>query len=600
MRPIPPSRHLLAVLIFAAVSAAAAYWALHDTKISPVQVNIACAALKDHQQDLFTGDLVFGKSGLWLFHTPILLGVLKLILVPMNYSDVILPFRLLVGPMTLLFLGGMYALLYRQTQSWSVSAFVAVISMTVINVLGGATFGLGTLATMTPQTIFLAMVPLIVLAFLNYEEHWRLVLVFAFIGAMGNIHLVTGMNLTLVLLAAYLGRHRFRPKAFLTAGACGLCALAMAMPYAGYYFSLRSDLAGSSGSVPADVVRRAFEISNQQVLYPDLLKGLLEINLLWKLVLLTVVAVAVLCRWERFRLRDRSFWTWMILAVLLVSLGLQGGSQVVGYLRNNGPPVIDFLKASNLLLLPLYVLLAQGLVNLFRLIRIHRRLVQWCCIALLAAWMIPSENMEQVRQKAYLTLGRFLGEQDKPRQLRRIEDEEQRQAELSAIANWAQNGGHGAKLQGRPCRPDAASVFVTDHSEFRILSRRPIVSAGDDVLFIYYLVPWRMEGNAAQPGLTIERWLNCFALQKHLLQGTADDASLRQFLADLSEQEEIRQVRQWYIIVDTSILDFNPAKYGSLQNVAEVVSDHWGKQCRLYRMDKDRILGATTTTRNGG
>jgi hypothetical protein len=589
----------LAVLIFAAVSAAAAYWALHDPKISPVQVNIACAALKDHQQDLFTGDLVFGKSGLWLFHTPVLLGVLKLILVPMNYSDVILPFRLLVGPVTLLFLGGMYALLYRQTQSWSVSAFVAVVSMTVINMLGGATFGLGTLASTTPQTIFLAMVPLIILAFLNYEEHWRLVLVFAFIGAMGNIHLVTAMNLTLVLLVAYLGRHRFKPKAFLTAGACGLCALVMAMPYAGYYFSLRSGLAGSSGTVPADVVRRAFEISNQQVLYPDLLKGLLEINLLWKLVLLTVVAVAVLCRWERFRLRDRSFWTWMILGVLLVSLGFQGGSQVMGYLRDNGPPVIDFLKASNLLLLPLYVLLAQGLVNLFRLIRIHRRLVEWCCIGLLAAWMIPSENMEQVRQKAYLTLGTFLSEQDKPRQLRRIEDEEQRQVELRTIADWAQNGGQGAKLQGRPCRPDAASVFVTDHTEFRILSRRPIVSAGDDVRFIYYLVPWRMEGNAAQPGLTIERWLNCFALQKHLLQGTADDASLRQFLADLSEQEEIRQVRQWYIIVDTSVLDFNPAKYGSLQNVAEVVSDRWGKQYRVYRMDKDRILGAPTT-RNGG
>ena len=599
MRPIPPSRHLLAALIFIAVSAAAAYWALHDPKISPVQVNIACAALKEHQQDLFTGDLIFGKSGLWLFHTPVLLGVLKLILVPMNYSDVILPFRLLVGPVALLFLGGMYALLYRQTQSWSVSAFVAVLSMTVVNVLGGATFGLGTLAAMTPQTFFLAAIPLIVLAYLNYEEHWRLVLVFTFIGAMGNIHLVTGMNLTLVLLAAYLGRHRFTPKAFLTAGACGLCALAAATPYARYYFSLRSGMPGSSGTVPAEVVRRAFEISNQQVLYPDLLKGLLEIGLLWKLVLLAVVAVAVICRWERFRLRDRSFWVWMILGVLAVALGFQGASQVLGSWRKSGPPVIDFLKASNLLLLPLYVLLAQGLVNLFRLIRINRRLMQWCCIGLLAAWMIPSENMEQVRQNAYMTLGGFLHEQDKPRQLRRIEDEAQRQEEFRAIADWARNGGHGAKLQGRPCRPDAASVFVTDHTEFRILSRRPIVSAGDDVRFIYYLVPWRIGDGEDQPALSIERWLKLYDRQKHLLQGTADDASLAQFLADLAAVEEIQQVRQWYILVDTSVLDFNPAKYGSLQNVAEVVSDHWGKQYRVYRVDKDRILAAPTT-RIGG
>ncbi len=593
MRPIPPSRHLLAALVFVAVSAAAAYWALHDPKVSPVQVNIACAALKDHQQDLFTGDLVFGQSGLWLFHTPVLLGVLKLVLVPMNYSDVILPFRLLVGPVTLLFLGGMYALLYRQTKSWSVSAFVAVLGMTVVNVLGGSAFGLGTLASMTPQTIFLAMTPLIVLAYLNYEEHWRLVLVFAFIGAMGNIHLVTGMNLTLVLLIVYLGRHRFRPKAFLTAGACGLCALAAAMPYAGYYYSLRSGLAGASGTVPADVVKRAFEISDQQVLYPGLLKGLLEINLLWKLVLLTVVAVAVLSRWERFRLRDRSFWIWMLVGVLLVALGLQGASQVMGYLRKSGPPVIDFLKASNLLLLPLYALLAQGLVNLFRLIRMNRRLVQWCCIGLLAAWMIPSENMEQARQKAYMTLGKFLGEQDKPRQLRGIEDEAQRQEELRNIADWAGSGGHGAKLRGRPCKPDPASVFVTDRTEFRILSRRPIVTAGDDVRFIYYLVPWRVKDGQAGPALSIERWLELYDRQKHLLQGTADNDALRQFLTDLAAVEDIGQVKQWYIVVDTSVLDFNPAKYGSLQNVAEVVSDHWGKQYRLYQVDKDKIIATS-------
>ena len=117
--------------------------------------------------------------------------------------------------------------------------------------------------------------------------------------------------------------------------------------------------------------------------------------------------------------------------------------------------------------------------------------------------------------------------------------------------------------------------------------------------FIYYLVPWRIGDGEDQPALSIERWLKLYDRQKHLLQGTADDASLAQFLADLAAVEEIQQVRQWYILVDTSVLDFNPAKYGSLQNVAEVVSDHWGKQYRVYRVDKDRILAAPTT-RIGG
>ena len=401
LRPIPQSRHTLAALIFIAVSALAAWAALADPKISPVQVNIGCAALKESQQEPFTGDQVFGKSDLWQFYTPVLLGVLKLVLVPTHYADVVLPFRLMVGPTVLLFLGGMYALLYRQTRSWSVSAFVAVLSATVVYVLGGANFGLGTLATMTPQDVLLAMTPLIVLAYLNYEEHWRLVLVFLFIGLMGNVHLVTAMNLTLVLLIVYLGRHGFRPRAWATAAVCGLCSLLAAAPYMGYYLGLRLNIPDPHATVSAKVVGMAFDLSNQQVLFPDLLKGLWDVNL-WRLALLGVVAVTVLCRWERFRLRDGSAWLWMIVAVLLVSLGFQGASQALGASWGGGPPVIDFLKASSLLLLPLYVLLAQGLVNLFRLVRVHRRLLQWCCIGLLLAWVVPSENLEQARQRAYL------------------------------------------------------------------------------------------------------------------------------------------------------------------------------------------------------
>jgi hypothetical protein len=262
---------------------------------------------------------------------------------------------------------------------------------------------------------------------------------------------------------------------------------------------------------------------------------------------------------------------------------LQGGSQLLGW--KDAPPVIDFLKASNLLLLPLYVLLAQGLVNLFRLVRISRRLIEWCCVALLAAWMVPSDNLEWARQQAYLTLGRFVTEQNKPRQLRKIEDEAQRQMELAAIADWARNGGYGAKLLGKSCRADFASVFVTDRTEFRILSRRPIVAAADDVLFLYYLQPGR-----------IKDWCDRFDLQHCLLHSKSDEASLKEFLAGLAVNDEMRQVRQWYIIVDTSVVDFDPAKYGSPQNVAEVVSEHWGKQYRLYRVYKDRILGATTTS----
>lgn len=576
MRPVPPSRHTLAALILIAVAAAAAALAMRDSQISPVQVNIACAAWKDLHADSFSGDLIFGTK-LWLFHTPMLLGLLKFILVPTNYIDLVLPFRLIVGPVTLLFLGGMYALAYRQTRSWSVSTFVAVLSMTVITVLGGATFGMGTLASMTPQTLLLAMTPLIVLAFLNYEEHWRLVLVFLFIGAMGNLHLVSAMNLTLVLLIAYLGRHWRSPAAWLRALQCGLCSLVAALPYAAYYFTLRSELSPSAGPVSVAAVQKALESGEEQMLFPDLLKDVLEVDLLWRLVVLGVVAVGVLSRWERFRLRDGSFWLWMILAALLVSLGFQGVSQLVGESWGVAPPVIDFLKASPLLLLPLYVLLGQGVVNLFRLVGKNRRLVQWACIALAVAWMVPSDNLEWVRQKGYLALSKFLSEPNKPRQLRKIEDDAQRQRELECIADWARNGGHGAKLRGQLRRADAASLFITDRTEFRILARRPIVAAADDVRFLYYLQPAR-----------IEQWRSRYDLQQHLLNGTPDEASLREFFAGLTG-EETGMVKQWYILADTSVTEYDPIKYGSLQNVAEVTSPDWGKQYRVYWVDRERV-----------
>ena len=94
----------------------------------------------------------------------------------------------------------MYALLYRQTRSWSLSAFVAVLSSAVTYTLGRSYWGIGSLASITPPTLVLAVVPLIVLSYLRYERQWRVLLVFAFIGVCGNLHLVTAANLTIVLL----------------------------------------------------------------------------------------------------------------------------------------------------------------------------------------------------------------------------------------------------------------------------------------------------------------------------------------------------------------------------------------------------------------
>lgn len=577
MRPVPRARHLTAVLLFVGVSAIAGYFAWHDTELSDSQINIACAALKDARQDLFIGDPVFGDSGLWKFHTPIFVAILKLTLVPTDYEDLTLPFRALAGPMVLLFLGGMYALLWRQTRSWSVSAFVAVMSTAVITVVGQSHWGLGPLSTITPQTLCLAMVPLVVAAFLHYEGQWRLTLVFLFIGLMGNLHLVTAMNLTLVLLMVYLARHKFHPRCYGQAVACGLAALLGALPYAFYFFGVRHNLGAQPFGGRSDVIQETLKVTGQDLLYDDLLKGLLEGDLLIRLLLLSVVAVSVLSRWERFRLRDGGFWLAFLVATGAVAFGLSGLSQAAGKAWGQ-IPVIDFPRASNLLLLPLYVLLAQGLTNLFRLWYTHRRILRWACLLLMAAWMLPSDNFRMLHTRVYELAANFVPEANRPRAMRRIHDRQQRQAELNAIASWARGGLAGPAAPALPATaaasqaatqtsqypppPGAHCIFVTDQPELRLLARRPIVASSDDARYVFYMTPQKLHP-----------WVDTYRRQQRLLDGNVEPVEVQAFFRSLPAGSD--QTR-YYVVADADV-PMDRCKY-----LQPLPSPLWGKQLRLY------------------
>ena len=283
----------------------------------------------------------------------------------------------------------------------------------------------------------MSLVPLIVLAYLHYQDHWRLVLVFLFIGVMGNIHLVSAMNLTIVLLLVYLAQRKLGLQTLKMALACGSTALLAASPYFLYYFGVRHQLSAGHAGAGANLVASAFRITEQDVLYPRLLWGAAGLGPAappaWALGWWRPCSSA---GWSDSSSTSVSFWAWFIAAVLAVSLLLQAASQVVGVLAGSGPPAIDFLRASNLLLLPLYVLLAQGLTNLFRLVRTHRRLLQWACVAMMAAWMLPSPNLAQARLKVFEAADWVLSEPDKPKVLRDLEEDRQRRDELDAIAKW--------------------------------------------------------------------------------------------------------------------------------------------------------------------
>ncbi len=166
MRPIPQTKHLVAVLVFLAVAVFYDRLAAIDHTLSDSQIFLTTVSLKSIDGRLFPADPLFSSTAVPPLLSPVLKNVLNLVLLTAP-GDPVLPLRLLVGPLVLLYLLGMYALLYRQSRSWSIATFVAVLSTVVIKALGGSAWGMGTLASAGPTALPLALTPLIVLFLLD-------------------------------------------------------------------------------------------------------------------------------------------------------------------------------------------------------------------------------------------------------------------------------------------------------------------------------------------------------------------------------------------------------------------------------------------------
>jgi len=580
MRPTPTARHPVAVLIFAAYSSLAGYLAFVEPELSNQQVLIATAAIKRHDVSTFPHDPVLGDNRLWRFHTPVFQGLLELSLVPTGYADLSLPFRALAGVLLMVYLCGMYALLYQQCRSWSIAALVAVLSSKVIEALGGGFWGAGTLACVTPMGICLAVTPLIVLAFLRYagaselrrepsgnggrQAQWRLLLVFGGIGLLGNLHLVTAMNLTLVLLIAYLGRARFRAGSWGVALACGAAALLGSLPHIMYFVMLRGLLQGPAAATAEAPIREALRVAGLEALYPEMLKPMLR----WLAYAAVVGAPSALLlfRSDRFRVTNGRLWGCLIVASLLLAIVLHGATQVMAMLVRRSPPIIALLQASALAMLPLYVLAAQALTALFRLVQVNRWLLRWGCAVALVAWMLPSDNVQPLRHAAYEWATSFMEEQDKPLRVQELHAQAEARRELRGLAAWARGGPRGA-------------VFITDRVEFRMLARRSIVITRDDVGYYYYLAPGRLT-----------KWIERLKRQARLLQKPGTIREFAGFRSLLSKRSTWAGAADWFVV-----LPADPAlpEAGGLE-----VPPHgrWGAHYRVYRVPAPPPEGSSPGT----
>lgn len=530
MRPAPSSRHILSVSVFVLVACWSGWWAFVDHRLSEDQLAFASAIAKRHDPTLLRYDSAFGQlhgqGRLYELPTPVFLTLMDAVLIPTGYQDLTLPFRVLAGPMVFLYLCGMYALLFKQTHSSTISAFVAVMSVTVTQTFGDWYWGLGPLSTISAQGLVIAFSPLVLLSYLRNENRLHLGWTFAFVGLLGNIHLVAASNFALVLLLMHLGRKRFSSRS-LGQGAVSVVLFGLGcLPYLLYFLLLRTELAAAAGptDISAQAVLQALRLGDLHVLYPELLRSLLR----WGLyaIALAVPSGLVLWRFEQYPSRNLDVWIGLAAAGVFVSLGLHAISQLFFQFWGSATPYVDFVQASAWVMLGLYVLAAQALTKLFRLARQNAWLVRWGLAGLLLAWVLPSDNAQMFRHRLYDLGTAFLEETDKPLRVQEIHEQRQEEAELLALADWARLNTHPRCL------------FLTDQIDFRARARRSLYVCREDFRLYYYLTPWVL-GDWSQKVLAQADWLSAPLNASEL--AVAMDA--------LATEPAYAGVSEWYVLL---------------------------------------------------
>ncbi|MCE5279837.1 MAG: hypothetical protein ABFD92_03515 [Planctomycetaceae bacterium] len=503
---------MMALAIFVAVAAIYGTQAFYDQRLDREQLQLATAAMKRHNPDLFPRDMVFGPGRMSEMHPPLFLGAMEMVLIPTDYRDPTLPFRVLAPIVAMVYLCGMYALMYRHCRSWSISALVAVASSAVMETVGQCFWGAGALTSVTPQGVVIAVTPLVVLALMIYWHDWRVLLVFLATGVLANVDMTAATNLMLVLLVAYLAKHNWRPRALAMGAACVGCAVAAAAPYVWYFYTLSDRTAELNINPYIGTYAPMVSLTQSGILYGfDALLGDLGLwgGMLAAPVILTAVVLSLV---ERFRVRDLKFWLVWTAASLCVATVLYGGMYILDLRGHVPPPTTDYLQGASLVMLPFYALLAQALTNLFRLFHPYRHLLRWLCAAALVAWMLPTENLRVARHAAFEVATLFLPDSEKPSNVLRHRESDRKRATLRRLA--------AAAKENTP--PDA--IFITESLEFRLESQRSILISIQDMIYLHRLAPGKLT-----------KWYRCLCGQRKVLP-VSHDAGNGAALVRLAEE----------------------------------------------------------------
>ena len=186
--------------------------------------------LKGEDPSLFSKDLVFDSPDSIRGGPPFVVYFLQ---AAYRWSgDLATGYKLMIFPLTFLYLTGAYLLFRRFGDSVTLAITLALLSSLPYRVpFATDLFGLGPVGFMLARTFYTAATPWIFLAFATWLERpvWLISLFFA-VGLLANFHPVSCLLVGPVLVLIYLLERRCAPRAWVIAGGSGLAVLAGALP----------------------------------------------------------------------------------------------------------------------------------------------------------------------------------------------------------------------------------------------------------------------------------------------------------------------------------------------------------------------------------
>lgn len=204
-------RTLFTFIIVAALFAAIITYSSYLTAISQAtidnsdQANIGIMALRLSDDTVYQRDYLFRETDLFQFYTPLFLNLVQLLTDLTGTYDLAL--TVMVPVVLFIYLVGMFLFLYQITQNSLVSSLVSLISSTHKGSIAATFWGVAGIGTIMPRTLFLMLVPWLLLLWFRWLEDsrcWKTPFVAFLVGLAANLHPVSGFVLLQILLLMLL------------------------------------------------------------------------------------------------------------------------------------------------------------------------------------------------------------------------------------------------------------------------------------------------------------------------------------------------------------------------------------------------------------